>query len=154
MSPSSIFSTNCKGVKKAFKSDVTLAVARFLQTNSPESVHLLINTTWSWQPPVPQEIENNRAAFILVQKSSIFDTKESPICAYVHLCLDFRGKRCLSETCPALTFRAGGDHIERQGEAQGEKEQLQTYHRMFVDEEEDSITTTTNLFEFPSNLFV
>jgi len=66
------------------------------------------------------------------------------------LCLDFRGKRCFSETCPALTFGAGGDHIETQGEALGEEEQLQTYNRGFVDEEEDSTTSTTNLFEFRS----
>ena len=152
MSPSSIFSKNCKGIEKAFKCDATMAAARFFSRVSPPlNQH---NIVLAASTSSPSEIENNRAAFILVQKSCIFDTKESPICAYVHLCLDFRGKRCLSETCPALTFRAGGDHIERQGEAQGEKEQLQTYHRMFVDEEEDSITTTTNLFEFPSNLFV
>ena len=42
-----------------------------------------------------------------------------PFLACVHLCLDFRGKRCFSVTCPALTFGAGGGHGERQGEALG-----------------------------------
>ena len=48
-------------------------------------------------------------------------------------------------TCPALTFvGAGGGHVERQGEALGREDQLQTYQRRFGDEEEDSIPSTTD----------
>ena len=67
----------------------------------------------------------------------------------VHWCLDFRGKRCFSVTCPALTFGVGGGHVEWQEEAQGREDQLQTYKRRFGDEE-DSTTSTTNLFDFRS----
>ena len=64
--------------------------------------------------------------------------------ACVHLCLNFLGKRCFSVTCPALTFGAGGGQGERQGEALGQEDQLQTYQRKFGNEEEDSTTSTTN----------
>ena len=47
-------------------------------------------------------------------------------------------------------FGGCGGHIERQGEALGREDQLQTYKRRFDDEEEDSTTSTTNLFNFRS----
>ena len=47
-------------------------------------------------------------------------------------------------------FGGCGGHIERQGEALGREDQLQTYKRRFDDEEEDSTTSTTNLFDFRS----
>ena len=41
-------------------------------------------------------------------------------------------------------FGGCGGHIERQGEALGREDQLQTYQRRFGDEEEDSMTSTTD----------